>query len=112
MKIMLKLLLVFANRCGLVALCMASSCTSNPLTEEQLLQEARSRGFTNHGEMFSVDDMAALARDMLEKSCRKVEVLSGGLGQDKEYVIQQLKSDGILLIPYPLLATRRLTLIN
>ncbi|KAJ9598928.1 hypothetical protein L9F63_026534 [Diploptera punctata] len=79
---------------------MASSCTSSPLSEEQLLLEARARGFTNHGEMFSVDDMATLARDMLEKNCREVEVLSGGLGQDKEYVLQKLKSDSILLIPY------------
>jgi hypothetical protein len=68
---------------------------------EELFQEARARGFTNHGEMFSVDDMATLAQEMFQHSCREVEVLSGGLGQDKEYVIQQLTLGSILLIPYP-----------
>lgn len=80
---------------------MASSCTPHPLSVEELFQEARAHGFTNHGEMFSVDDMATLAREMFQHSCREVEVLPGGLGQDKEYVIQQLTLGGVLLIPYP-----------
>ncbi|PSN31244.1 UPF0692 protein [Blattella germanica] len=88
------------HRCGLVALSMASSCTSRPLSVEQLFEEARSRGFTNHGEMFSVDDMATLAREMFEGSCREIEVLAGGLGQDKKYVLHHLNSGSILLIPY------------
>jgi len=81
---------------------MASSCTSHPLSVEELFQEARAHGFTNHGEMFSVDDMATLAQEMFQHSCREVEVLPGGLGQDKEYVIKQLTRGSILLIPYPL----------
>ncbi|XP_023715090.1 UPF0692 protein C19orf54 homolog [Cryptotermes secundus] len=87
-------------KCGLVALSMASSCTPHPLSVEELFQEAQAHGFTNHGEMFSVDDMATLAREMFQHSCREVEVLPGGLGQDKEYVIQQLTLGGVLLIPY------------
>ncbi|XP_066998369.2 actin maturation protease [Anabrus simplex] len=87
-------------KCGLVALSMASSCTSQPLSVEHLFQEAHRRGFTNHGEMFSVDDMATLARDMFHQSCRQVEILSGGLGQDRSYVLNQLMQGSILLIPY------------
>lgn len=81
---------------------MTSTCTSHRLSVEEVFQEARARGFTNHGEMFSVDDMATLAREMFHHSCREVEVLPGGLGHDKEYVIRWLTSGSILLIPYPL----------
>jgi hypothetical protein len=46
--------------------------------------------------------MATLAQEMFRHSCREVEVLPGGLGQDKDYVIKQLTRGSILLIPYPL----------
>ncbi|KAK7788333.1 hypothetical protein R5R35_013965 [Gryllus longicercus] len=87
-------------KCGLVALSMASSCTSQPLSVEYLLQEARNRGFTNHGEMFSVDNMASLAREVLGSHCKEVEVLPEGLRQDSDYVLHHLMLGSLLLIPY------------
>ncbi|XP_063231549.1 actin maturation protease isoform X4 [Bacillus rossius redtenbacheri] len=86
-------------KCGLVALSMASSCTAHPLPVDRLLREARLRGFTNHGEMFSADDMASLARDLL-RPCREVEVLRQGL-DDREYVVRCVSRGGVLLVPYP-----------
>ncbi|XP_063231546.1 actin maturation protease isoform X2 [Bacillus rossius redtenbacheri] len=85
-------------KCGLVALSMASSCTAHPLPVDRLLREARLRGFTNHGEMFSADDMASLARDLL-RPCREVEVLRQGL-DDREYVVRCVSRGGVLLVPY------------
>ncbi|KAJ8874263.1 hypothetical protein PR048_025106 [Dryococelus australis] len=90
---------LLACRCGLVALSMASSCTAYPLSVDRLFQEARLRGFTNHGEMFSVDNMAILARELLHP-CREVEILRNGL-DDKDYVIHRISQGSVLLIPYP-----------
>lgn len=87
-------------KCGLVALSMASSCTIQPLSVEYLLQEARSRRFTNHGEMFSVENMASLAHDVLGPHCREIEVLTDGLSQNNGYVLHSLLLGSLLLVPY------------
>ena len=38
--------------------------TSEGVAVEEVQQEARDRGYTIHGEMFSVDNMAELARSV------------------------------------------------
>lgn len=87
-------------KCGLVALSMASTLTRQPLSVEQLFWKAVNRGFSHHGEMFSVDNMAALAAETLQDSCQQVEVLNRGLGHDMTYILGHLAHGAILLVPY------------
>ena len=56
-------------QCGLVALAMAG----DNIDLEQIVRTAKERGYTKQGEMFSVEDMASLARKVLK---RKVSVVS------------------------------------
>lgn len=81
---------------------MASTLTHQPVTVELLYNEAYQRNFTAYGEMFSVDDMAALAITSLGNRCEHVEILSSGLSHDKDYILSQLSRSSILLVPYPL----------
>lgn len=56
-------------QCGIVALCMAAG---EGVKVDEVQQEARRRGFTLQGEMFSVDNMASLARDVLNTEAHVV----------------------------------------
>ncbi|XP_056371433.1 actin maturation protease-like isoform X3 [Oenanthe melanoleuca] len=63
-----------------------------------LLDTARARGYSRHGEMFSAADMAALAQELLP--CR-AELLQGGLGgPNRGRVLQHLRRGRALLVPY------------
>nr|CAD7602331.1 unnamed protein product [Timema genevievae] len=84
-------------KCGLVALCMASYFTPHPISVDHLYEVARLQGYTNLGEMFSVDFMAALVRHTFQP-CPQVEILHQGL-QDKENVLRHIQNGSLLLVP-------------
>ncbi|XP_044264913.1 UPF0692 protein CG33108 [Tribolium madens] len=82
-------------QCGLVALAIYSG---NPSTAsvQSLLETAKNEGFTNNGEMFSVQNMATLARLSLKST--SVQVYSGLLNtkEIKEFLL----NGAHLLVPY------------
>ncbi|CAN8178473.1 unnamed protein product, partial [Coccothraustes coccothraustes] len=63
-----------------------------------LLETARARGYTRHGEMFSAAHLASLAQELFP--CR-AELLQGGLGgPNRGRVLQHLLGGRPLLVPY------------
>ncbi|XP_046401991.1 UPF0692 protein C19orf54 homolog [Ischnura elegans] len=82
--------------CGLAALSMVSSCQTNSMKVEDIFNHTKSKGFSNNGEMFSVHYMADIAKTLI--GC-DVEVLESGI-QNREAVINEIISGGLLLIPY------------
>lgn len=82
-------------QCGLVALAIYRG---NPNEEyvQQLVRTAQNNGYTNHGEMFSVPNMATLAESQLEST--DVLIYKGCLNSDE---IKKLLLDGAcILVPY------------
>lgn len=88
--------------CGIAALAMVASLTPSNLTVEEIFSEAKSRGYTNNGEMFSVQNMLLLAEEVVSP-WYKVEMFSSGLFCNKSYVVSRLFSGDLMLIPYPFL---------
>lgn len=84
-------------QCGLVALAMYKR---NPTEEsvKQLFEIAKNKGFTNHGEMFSVPNMAALAQSELDSV--NVQIFKGCL--NCEEIKTLLLHDACLLVPFDL----------
>lgn len=80
-------------QCGLVALAMAGEDTSLEL----VVAEALDRGYTKQGEMFSVENMAELARVVLD---REVKVVESHLLLDTHFLISRLTQGRPLLVPY------------
>ena len=80
-------------QCGLVALAMAG----DNLDLEEVVRTAKERGYTKQGEMFSVEDMASLARSMLDK---EVEVVKSEQLLDSRLVMTRLSQGRALLVPY------------
>jgi len=64
---------------------------------EEVQQEARDRGYTIHGEMFSVDNMAELARSVTD---RQVTVEMSSILMNIEWLVDIFSSGKLLLIPY------------
>ncbi|KAM9812800.1 actin maturation protease isoform X2 [Syngnathus typhle] len=86
------------NKCGLVALWMAAHLLGPPVDMHTLFGTALERGFTAHGEMFSVGNMALLAEEVC--GC-KAEALSGGLVRDNATrIVAHLWSRQPVLFPY------------
>lgn len=84
-------------RCGLVALAMASQEYTKPVSVSQLLAEARVRGFTQHGEMYSVDFMGTLAAEYLPDHRPDILV---DLQQCPDTLTHALAHGAMVLIPY------------
>jgi len=84
-------------RCGLVALSMASQEYTKPVSVNQLLAEARVRGFTQHGEVYSVDFMGTLAAEYLPD--HKPDILVD-LQQCPDTLTHALAHGAMVLIPY------------
>lgn len=82
-------------QCGIVALAMYKR---NPTRKsvKQLFRRAKKKGYTNAGEMFSVADMAALAKSELDSI--DVQIFKGCL--NCEEIKNVLLNDGCLLVPY------------
>lgn len=85
------------NRCGLVALAMASQEYTKPVSVSQLLAEARVRGFTQHGEVYSVDFMGTLAAEYLPDHRPDILV---DLQQCPDTLTHALAHGAMVLIPY------------
>jgi len=84
-------------QCGLVALTMAGTSKGERLEVEEVQREAITRGFTFRGEMFSVGDMAELARSSLDREARVEDI---GMMKDYSWLLDTLTSGHILLVPY------------
>ena len=70
-------------QCGLVALAMAG----DNIDLQEVVRTAKDQGYTKQGEMFSVEDMASLARSVLD---REVEVVESGELLDSRLVMARL----------------------
>ena len=64
---------------------------------EEVVRSAKERGYTKQGEMFSVEDMASLARLVLE---REVEVVESKELLDCRQLMARLSEGGAMLVPY------------
>ena len=64
---------------------------------EEVVRTAKERGYTKQGEMFSVEDMASLARSMLD---RDVEVVESDQLLDSDLVMRRLSQGRAMLVPY------------
>lgn len=86
-------------QCGLVALTMATTTKGKTTTSiDKVMEIAKVNGYTNRGEMFSVKDMAALAKQVIpEKKVtrEKVEML-----KDNFWLVDTLLSGALMLVPY------------
>ena len=80
-------------QCGLVALTMAG----DNIDLEEVVRIAKERGYTKQGEMFSVEDMASLARTVLD---REVEVVETSQLLDSLQVMSRLSQGRAVLVPY------------
>jgi len=80
-------------QCGLVALAMAGEDTQL----QTVVRVAREQGYTQQGEMFSVENMAALAQTVL---AREVSVRDSVELCDTRKVMSHLTSGRPLLVPY------------
>ena len=85
-------------QCGLVALAMAAAAMGEECEVEHLVTLAREQGFTMRGEMFSVADMAELARQVLPNFEVKVE--KGGRMAETQWLVDGLLAGSLLLVPY------------
>ncbi|KAG8226468.1 hypothetical protein J437_LFUL009778 [Ladona fulva] len=82
--------------CGLAALSMASSCRDRMVYVNRILKYTKLRGYSNNGEMFSVEYLADIAKTLIGF---EIEVLEKGL-ENQEYVLNQIMNGALLLIPY------------
>jgi hypothetical protein len=89
-------------QCGLVALAMALAVRGAPRPVPEVLQEARARGLTLRGEMFSAEGLAQLA-EALEPGCGAA-VLPVDRLADTACLVDSLLAGGLLLVPYDCLA--------
>lgn len=86
------------SSCGIAALAMVASLCPSKHTVEEIFSAAMSRGYTNNGEMFSVENMALLAESVVLPWYR-AEMFSNGLFYNKSYVVGCLFSGALMLIP-------------
>ena len=76
---------------------MASQECSKPVTVSHLFDDAKKRGFTQHGELYSVDYMRRLALENI--SDLRPEILKK-LQWFPEKLISALQQGALVLIPY------------
>ncbi|XP_064602658.1 actin maturation protease-like isoform X3 [Liolophura sinensis] len=82
-------------RCGLVALVMAAELLGHKLSPDQVYQEAKTRGFTQQGEMFSVTNMASLCEGLSEIQTSVIDLV-----QDQCVLMAALLCGNPVLVPY------------
>ncbi|XP_072382145.1 actin maturation protease [Diabrotica undecimpunctata] len=90
----LKVFLQSGPECGLVALAM---CIGNPTRDiiENLYNTAKLKNYTHNGEMFSINDMTALASEYLHG---EIKIFNGFL--DCDVIRNFLLEGGVMLVPY------------
>ena len=87
-------------QCGLVSLTIAI----NAITKQQqrsvltVFHLARERGFSNQGEMFSVDSMASLAEELLPEC--KVSIVDSSKIEETSWLVDALLDGSLMLVPY------------
>jgi hypothetical protein len=90
----------FNFRCGLVALNMALSVfLQHPVAVDELLEEARGRKYTNHGEMFCANNLRQLALNYLSEE--KIEIITSKDLKSQDFVARAIASGNLMLVPYP-----------
>ncbi|XP_050528485.1 UPF0692 protein CG33108-like isoform X2 [Daktulosphaira vitifoliae] len=88
--------------CGLVVLCMAEPLSdfSEPrVTIDLLYNEAKKRGFTKLGEMFSTSQMCEMA-DLFLANWYKIYHINYSLIKDKSFIVKLIKDDCLIIICY------------
>lgn len=94
----LKCIIQDGPQCGLVALAMCLENVSEE-TVTLIVESAKIKHYTYNGEMFSVHEMANLAKIFL-KNCY-INIFNDDL--NCEYIKKFLLNGGLLLVPYPFL---------
>ncbi|XP_059471138.1 actin maturation protease [Neocloeon triangulifer] len=86
-------------KCGIVALNMALSVfLQQPITVDEILNVARERKYTNHGEMFCAENLKKLATHFLPNN--EVQSLHSGHLRNQEFIAETLAAGDLLLVPY------------
>lgn len=78
---------------------MAIASCQTFISVQDLFKEARERGYSYQGEMFSVDNMANLALALIPKNI-SVQIING-LMENRDIIVHSLAKGAILLVPYP-----------
>lgn len=73
----------------------------HPVAVNELLDLARERKYTNHGEMFCANNLRQLALNYLPDE--KIEIISSQEFGSQDFVVRAIASGNLLLIPYPFL---------
>ncbi|CAD6199698.1 unnamed protein product [Caenorhabditis auriculariae] len=81
-------------QCGMVALKMALHCTGCAVDVQDIIEEARSKGFSKQGELYSVSHMADLA-NKFHPGCAKVS----DFPSSREFS-EKILSGSLILLPY------------
>ncbi|XP_059150047.1 actin maturation protease-like [Physella acuta] len=85
--------------CGFVALAMAAQLTHvKSVTTEEIFLEAKHKGFSKQGEMFSAQSMQEMASIFL--ACKVEHVHQTQEKLTWKYLVQHLMKGSLLLVPY------------
>ena len=88
-------------QCGLVSLTIAINAINKHQQHQSVspvFQLARERGFTNLGEIFSVDSMASLAEELLPEC--KVSIVESSKLEETVWLVDALLDGSLMLLPY------------
>lgn len=70
-----------------------------PVTVDELLNVARKRKYTNHGEMFCAYNLRQLALNYLPDE--KIEIITSKDLKSQDFVTRAIASGNLMLVPYP-----------
>jgi hypothetical protein len=70
-----------------------------PVQIDELLDLARRQNYTNHGEMFSTENLMSLSLNYLPVG--NVEIIKSAQLKEQEFVAKEIASGNLLLVPYP-----------
>ena len=88
-------------QCGLVSLTIAINAINKHQQHQSVspvFQLARERGFSNLGEIFSVDSMASLAEELLPEC--KVSIVESSKLEETVWLVDALLDGSLMLLPY------------
>ncbi|XP_065348275.1 actin maturation protease [Cloeon dipterum] len=86
-------------KCGIVALNMALSIfLEKEICVEEILQVARERRYTNHGEMFSAENLRLLALNFTPHI--EVQMINSEQLRDGSFIATSIAAGDVLLVPY------------
>jgi hypothetical protein len=66
---------------------------------DELLEIARERKYTNHGEMFCANNLRQLALNYLPEE--KIEIITSKDLKSQDFVTRAIASGNLMLVPYP-----------